>query len=63
MATLIPDDRTLETMSALATLADRGEAPTFAALAAEIRAQRDWCAQHGGPRPTTTPGPPKEADS
>jgi formylglycine-generating enzyme required for sulfatase activity len=38
---LDPRHLTLETMSALAVLADRGEAPTVAALAAEIRAQRD----------------------
>jgi hypothetical protein len=56
MAALIPDDRTLETMSALATLADRDEAPTFAAVATAIRAQRDWCARRARPPSTTTRG-------
>lgn len=45
MATLIPDDRTLATMSALTALADRGEEPTLAAIAAEIRSERTWLAR------------------
>jgi hypothetical protein len=61
MATLIPDDRTLATMSALATLADRGEEPTLAAIAAEIRNERTWLARathRADPRASVAHGAP-----